>query len=154
MSRSMRVLGAVLVMLLVATAALPAAAMPLEHRQAPAPAVDGFDAAEFGRPIEPEEQEQLTGEWWKVAFGAAMGAADAAYTYARSRPFEPRSTRYWLGMAASVLVGAGMGALGSATEIGLEGARAAAKAAMAVYSRVRSHVVNEGFSAALKANGY
>ncbi len=113
-----------------------------------------FDPGEFGVPIDPERQETLTGDWWNVALGAALGAADAAYTYARSRPFEATDARYWTGMAASVLVGAGMGALGSATQLGTQTARATVKVAMSVYSRVRSHVVNEAFSAGLKGFGY
>jgi len=113
-----------------------------------------FDPGEFGVPIDSEQQETLSGEWWSVAVGAALGAADAAYTYARSRPFKATSTHYWTGMAASVLVGAGMGALGSATQLGTQTAKATVKVAMSVYSRVRSHVVNEAFSTGLKQFGY
>lgn len=154
MLRPMRTLSALLVVVLLLTAALPTAAAAAEARGATGPAGEGFDPAEFGTPIDPQEQEQLSGEWWSVAFGAALGAADAAYTYARSRTFEPESPRYWTGMAASVLVGAGMGALGSATQLGTQTAKAAVKVVMTLYSKARSHVVNEAFSAGLKEHGY
>lgn len=154
MVRPMRTLSALLVVVLLLTAALPPAAAAAGTEGATVQAGDGFDPTEFGRPIDPQEQEQLSGEWWNVAFSAALGAADAAYTYARSRPFEPESPRYWTGMAASVLVGAGMGALSSATQLGTKTAKAAVKVVMTLYSKARSHVVNEAFSAGLKEHGY
>lgn len=154
MPRPMRILGVVLAAALLLGAALPGAALAAAGGPEPPRGSTEFDPGAFGVPIDPERQETLSGEWWSVALGAALGAADAAYTYARSRPFKPGSTRYWTGMAASVLVGAGMGALGSATTLGTHSAKATVKVAMSVYSRVRSHVVNEAFSAGLKGFGY
>ena len=154
MQRPMLTLSAFLAVVLLVTACVPQAAMAAGSPDGPGGVGDGFDPTEFGTPIDPERQEELSGEWWNVAFSAALGAADAAYTYARSRPFNPSSRRYWTGMAASVLVGAGMGALTSATQLGTQTAKAAVKAAMSIYARARSHVVNEAFSAGLRAHGY
>ncbi|MEW6046260.1 MAG: hypothetical protein AB1609_07235 [Bacillota bacterium] len=144
--RSVRMVNVVLAAVLLVALVGPATALAADAERA-------FDPAEFGTPIDPSEQEELSGEWWPVVFSAAMGAADAAYTYARSRPYRPESPRYWTGMAAAVLVGAGMGALGGATEMGVKAARVGARVGMAVYSRVRSHVVSEAFNAGLAAHG-
>ena len=99
MVRPMRTLSALLVAVLLVTVALPPAAMAAGSPGTPDRVNAGFDPTEFGTPIDPEEQEELSGDWWNVAFSAALGAADAAYTYARSRPFTPHSPRYWTGMA-------------------------------------------------------
>ncbi|WP_324716516.1 hypothetical protein U7230_14360 [Carboxydochorda subterranea] len=102
-----------------------------------------FDPADFGVPLGPEEQQQLSGEWWPIAVGAAIGAVDGAYSYARSCGYHPRSGRYWTGMAAAALVGGGLGAINGSIQVGMRAARAGLQAGYSIYSWARTKVVNE-----------
>lgn len=108
--------------------------------------VGGFDPSEFGTPLSPEAQERLTGEWWPVVVGAALGAADGAYSYVRARGYEPGSARYWAGMAAAVVVGGGLGAVNGSIQVGIRTARAGVQAGYAVYAWARAKIVNEALA--------